>query len=208
MVHGKRLRPTYASVTATLALFVALGGGAYAATALPANSVGAKQIKKNAVERTELKRNAVDSTKVLDNSLTGKDVKESLLAKVPAAASADTARRAGSAASADTARRADSAASADTARHADSAAALDKAAYRAVAGVAPSLSGDSATAGCDPGQRVVGGGVKVDDPVIAWAVDSFPDGGNTAWTGRVGNSSEAPVGFTVYAICISVGATG
>ena len=39
MHFASRLRVTYANVTATLALFVALGGGAYAATALPANSV-------------------------------------------------------------------------------------------------------------------------------------------------------------------------
>ena len=40
MVHRTRFRPTYSSVTATLALFVALSGGAYAAGAFPANSVG------------------------------------------------------------------------------------------------------------------------------------------------------------------------
>ena len=44
-------RPGYASVTSTLALFFALGGGGYAAATLPANSVGPRQIKKNAVER-------------------------------------------------------------------------------------------------------------------------------------------------------------
>ena len=40
---------SYANVIATIALFVALGGGAYAAITLPKNSVGAKQLKKNAV---------------------------------------------------------------------------------------------------------------------------------------------------------------
>src|SRR3954462_12058914 len=40
---------TYANVIATVALFLALGGGAYAALKLPKNSVGSKQIKKNAV---------------------------------------------------------------------------------------------------------------------------------------------------------------
>ena len=123
MVHRSRLRPTYASVTATLALFIALGGGAYAATALPANSVGPKQIKKNAVERSKLKSNAVDTTKILDNSVTGDDVKESFLDTVPSAETADRAT------------------------HADSTAALDKVSYRAVAGVAASTDGTGATAG-------------------------------------------------------------
>ena len=183
MLHRNRFRPTYASVTATLALFIALGGGAYAATALPANSVGPKQIKKNAVERAKLKNNAVDTTKILDNSVTGDDVKESFLDKVPSAALADSAK------------------------HADAAAALDKVTYRAVTAVAVGWA-TSASAGCDPGQRVIGGGVKVDDPNVVNIVDGFPDGGNTAWTAHVDNFSSVPVGFTVYAICTSVAAVG
>jgi hypothetical protein len=42
-------RFTYANVMATIALFVALGGGAYAAVALPANSVGTRQLRNRAV---------------------------------------------------------------------------------------------------------------------------------------------------------------
>jgi hypothetical protein len=78
---------TYANVTATLALFVALGGVGYAAVKLPSNSVGAAQIKKN----------AVSGAKVTSNSLTGADIKESTLAKVPSAANADHAAPAGAA---------------------------------------------------------------------------------------------------------------
>jgi hypothetical protein len=40
---------TYSNVAATLALFLALGGGAYAATQLPARSVGTGQLKGEAV---------------------------------------------------------------------------------------------------------------------------------------------------------------
>jgi len=40
---------TYANIAATLALFLALGGGAYAATQLPRNSVDTAQLKKEAV---------------------------------------------------------------------------------------------------------------------------------------------------------------
>jgi hypothetical protein len=56
---------TYANVIATLALFLALGGGAYAAFKLPTNSVGSKQIKKN----------AVNSSKVANGSLLAGDFK-------------------------------------------------------------------------------------------------------------------------------------
>jgi hypothetical protein len=47
-------RLTYANVVATLALFVALGGGAYAATQLKKNSVGTKQLKNGAVTEAKL----------------------------------------------------------------------------------------------------------------------------------------------------------
>jgi hypothetical protein len=182
-------RPSYASVTATLALFLSLGGGAYAAATLPANSVGAKQLKKNAVERAKLKNNAVDGTKILDRSITGDDIDEVSLAKVPEATNAD---------------------SANNAIHATAAATLDRVVYRTATATAGVGAGNSATAGCDPGLRVIGGGVRLDNPFDAIEVDSFPDAGNTAWTGRAYTwaDSPGPVNFTVYAICTSVGAVG
>jgi hypothetical protein len=45
---------TYANVTATLALFLALGGAAYAATQLPKNSVGTKQLRNGAVTAAKI----------------------------------------------------------------------------------------------------------------------------------------------------------
>ena len=56
---------------ASLALFIALGGGAYAATKLPKNSVG----------NAQLKDDAVDGDKVDDGSLTAKDFKKRSLPK-------------------------------------------------------------------------------------------------------------------------------
>jgi hypothetical protein len=48
------MRLTYANVIASLALFVALGGGAYAATRVPAKSVGTAQLKRGAVTRAKI----------------------------------------------------------------------------------------------------------------------------------------------------------
>jgi hypothetical protein len=53
---GKRL--SYANVAATIALFLALGGGAYAATQLPKNSIGSRQIKKGSIQVSDLSRAA------------------------------------------------------------------------------------------------------------------------------------------------------
>jgi hypothetical protein len=68
-----RCHVTYANVIATLALFLALGGGAYAATQLPKDSVGSKQIKAN----------AVSGSKVKDQSLLAGDFKKGQLPAGP-----------------------------------------------------------------------------------------------------------------------------
>jgi hypothetical protein len=52
---------TYANVIATLALFLALGGGAYAAFKLPKDSVGSKQIKDDAVNSSKVKNRSLSA---------------------------------------------------------------------------------------------------------------------------------------------------
>jgi len=54
-----RIKPSPAMAVALAALFVALGGGAYAATNLPANSVGTIQLSDGAVTNAKLARNSV-----------------------------------------------------------------------------------------------------------------------------------------------------
>jgi hypothetical protein len=66
-------RLSYANVTATLALFLALGGTSYALT-LPRNSVGSKQIRSRAVGTSELHAGAVRSSAVRDRSLQLRDL--------------------------------------------------------------------------------------------------------------------------------------
>jgi hypothetical protein len=78
---------SYANVMATIAVFLALGGGAYAATRLPKNSVGSKQIKKN----------AVTSIKVKNHSLRGIDINAKTLGTVPNALHAGSAAPVGAA---------------------------------------------------------------------------------------------------------------
>ena len=47
-------RLTFANVTSSLALFIALGGASYAAIKVPANSVGTKQVKNRAITQRKL----------------------------------------------------------------------------------------------------------------------------------------------------------
>lgn len=111
-------RLSYANVTATVAVFLAMGGGAVAATHLGRGTVGTAQ----------LKAGAVTGAKVKDGSLTGADVDAATLGKVPAATRADSATSADHATAAgraDTAARADSATIAGNTRTADTALATE-----------------------------------------------------------------------------------
>lgn len=85
MLQRLRRHLTYANVMATLAIFIVLGGGAYAAIKIPKNSVGSKQLKKNAVITKKIHNNAVVSSKIKPNAVTGGDIKEGTLGTIPRA---------------------------------------------------------------------------------------------------------------------------
>lgn len=81
---GKRL--TYANVIASLALFLALGGGAVYAASKKANQVGTGKLKQNAVTAGKIKANAVTQTKIRNNAVTNAKLREGSvsLAKIAA----------------------------------------------------------------------------------------------------------------------------
>ena len=105
MKNLRRRRPSASLLISCLALFVALGSGAYAAINLPKNSVGSPQIKKNAVKTGDIARNAVKvgklakeavkagklaknavpTNRLRNDAVTGDKVNESTLSTVPSA---------------------------------------------------------------------------------------------------------------------------
>ncbi len=107
-----RSKLTYANVMATIAVFIAIGGSAYAATQLKKNSVGTKQIKNQAVTAAKIKNGAITGAQVKNGSLTGTQINASTLGSVPSATTATHAVNAGSSTSAT---HADSATTAATA---------------------------------------------------------------------------------------------
>jgi hypothetical protein len=186
-----RRRITFSNVTSFLALFVALSAGSYAAIKIPANSVGSKQLKSKAVTNAKLgsnsvsspkiAANAVDGTKVRDGSLSGADINMANFPKVASAATADSA-------------------------------AISRVKVVSAGGTSRAATGttsfpvDAATATCDPGLVVLGGGVQVSDVFNQITEDSFPNGTNS-WTARVVNAGSGTPGFTVTAICAPAAAT-
>lgn len=69
-------RLTYANVMSSIAVFLVLGGAAFAATQLPKKSVGAKQLKANAVTSGKIKKNAVTSAKIKKNAVTTAKIRD------------------------------------------------------------------------------------------------------------------------------------
>jgi hypothetical protein len=76
MTPFRRLRShvSYANVTASLALFIALGGTGYAAVTLPRNSVGSAQLRSNAVGTKEIRRGAVRSADIRNRTIRVSDL--------------------------------------------------------------------------------------------------------------------------------------
>lgn len=66
-----RRTPSPALVISLIALFVALGSGAYAAS-----KIGTSDLKKNAVTTPKIAKNAVKSSKVENGKLKGKDLED------------------------------------------------------------------------------------------------------------------------------------
>jgi hypothetical protein len=83
-------RPRHATVVAYLALFIALGGSAYAAATISGSS-----IKKNSIPGNRLKKAGVAGDRLRNNTVTGRQVRESSLAQVPQAALAANANALG-----------------------------------------------------------------------------------------------------------------
>jgi hypothetical protein len=183
---GVRARLTYANVMSSIAVFMVLGGSAYAAATLPKNSVGSSQIANN----------AVTSAKVKDGSLLSKDFKPGqLVAGAPGPAGAAGAKG----------DRGDTGATG-----ADGAAGATTVRVRYVDIVTNNNTNGGGQANCNPGERATGGGVAMISGNAANIVYFQPGGAPTppsqgatptGWTSSWYNTSGQTDTFRVYAIC-------
>jgi hypothetical protein len=176
---SRRFSISPSMVVAIVAVILALGGTSYAALRLPRNSVGTQQLRANAVR----------SSDVLDRSLQLRDLslraREALRGtSAPAGPPAPTT--------------------------VGSQVQISMITVKTAAGVVPEapdpdtrVTSPAVTATCDPGQRVTGGGVSLEDFANTSVHDSYPSANGTAWTAHVGNDETDPNNFTVYAVCAS-----
>jgi hypothetical protein len=212
-------RLTYSNLMASVAVFIALGGGAYALS-VPAHSIGAKQLKRNAATAAKIKNGAVASAKVRDDSLTGADILESSVGQVPSAAKADSATSADSAKSADLAQTAASATMADAAVSADTAKSVADSSVGAAALKTtftvdtpsvnvPAGASNGASAFCPAGSQVIGGGlvwevspgVLTTDGDLLHLTNSFKGVANS-WVVVGGNATGTARTFHAQAYCL------
>jgi hypothetical protein len=146
-----------------------------------AATIGSAQIKNNSIRSKDIRNNQVATRDVRNNTLTGADIRELSLETVPEAHSANRAE----------------------------SAPIERVKINTSRGTAPPGPGGfgTATARCDAGLAVVGGGVQVDDPNNGFVIDDWPNGAD-GFTARAATAGGGDMGFTVYAICASVASIG
>jgi hypothetical protein len=206
-----KFRPSAAIILACLALFMALGGVGYAAA-----KIHGKTIIDRTIAGKKLKKNAVGGTAI----------KESALAKVPSAASADAAQQATSAQDALNAQNAVNAQQATNAVNAQTAAAVGPDGVGPAALQSNSVSGpkigsvvirtdaigvstggsEFETVGCESGEQLLSGGAYWSGNTDADAADlhvvfSYPT--STSWTARGYNNTGGDRTLTVRALCLA-----
>jgi len=203
---GKMLkrRPSGATGVAFLALVAALSG---TAVALPGtntvdsgdiknNSVRSKDLRNNDVRGKDIRTGAVSSSDLRNDGVTGTDVRESTLAKVPRAASADSATVAINAANLGGEPAGDY---------------LNDIRMVTETSASDSVSPKTVTANCASGEEIVGGGANIEGgtaPENIVLQDSHPDQSGPGdafdnWV-AVAVETDADAGnwtLTTYALC-------
>ena len=202
MGRGVLKRLTFANVTASTALFIALGGTSYAAVSMPRNSVGAPQLRSASVGSSEVRNGSLELRDLSTRARAGlRGVRQ------PAPVQAPTTRGSAPTSGAQAPTATAGAPAAGAPSPAAAGARNVAVTYKTAVGASPVAPLDdtsiaAATATCDAGQTVTGGGVKLEDSYEQYVSDSYPDAAGRSWTAHVGNDDEANgYSFTVYAIC-------
>jgi hypothetical protein len=189
---------SFSNVIAVIALFVALGGAAYAGTKINGKtivnkSIGGGKLKNETITANKIKKGTITSAQIAPGSINSTQINVATLTTVPSATtattaqtadsattakSAETATKATSAVSAEEADEADTATVADNAKHAeeaDSAKHAGEADRATIAGEAEKLGGKTAadlTLAC-PSETEFYGGMCWDEtnrPIKLWLV--------------------------------------
>ena len=191
-------RPSHATVVAYLALFVALGGSAYAGVTLSKNSVRSKHIRNGEVRSADIARGGVTSSDVRDGSLLAGDL---AAGQLPAGAQGPRGETGPAGPKGD-----------PGAPGAPGAAGATNVVVRTAEAT---LDGNSAGIGyahCQPGERATGGGGEVfgvnNGSYILKSLPGVTPGGfagpgqtPTSWFVRAYNAEASNRQLTIFVVC-------
>jgi hypothetical protein len=191
---------------AYLALFIALGGSAYAAVSIPSNSIGTSQLRRGAVTAPKLARRAVTSSAIAPGSVGSSALQDAAITATKIAPHSLTAAQFGS----------------GTLPGAGSQQKLETTVAQGALGPSSGPSGPvsvgttgAVMADCNAGQQAVGGGFQVpaDEQSALTITASVPTplAGTTIPTGWtvdytvIQPQSTPPLGVKAYAVCATLG---
>ncbi len=199
---------TFSNVIALIALFIALGGAAYAGSKLNGKSIvngsiGGGKLKNETITAGKIKKGTITGAQIKEGSITSTAINVSTLPTVPSATTASTAQIAEKATNATSATNAGKAESADSAKHADEADSAThadsatEAAHATTADDADTIEGESGvelraelTVGCSTTTEFYGGMCwdKTTRPPAPWLTaieECAADGGRLPTIGEL-----------------------
>jgi hypothetical protein len=218
--NARRMLPRPSTVLALVALAVALGGTGYAATLLPAGSVGTAQLKNGAVISSKVKNGSLRAADFAPGQLPAgaqgpQGPAGSAGPQGPAGPAGSQGPKGDSGASGSQGPqglKGDTGASGSQGPQGPSGGISSLTYVAQDFGPFPAHAQYSGEAACGSNLHVVGGGVLTHGQYAEQAVNrSYPSNGDgshnegtTGWVAAVDNLSSSTLGFTVYAICAAV----
>lgn len=208
MLRDVRRHLSYANVMATFAVFLALGGLSYAATTLPANSVGAKQLKHAAVTAVKVKTHSLLASNFAPGQLPrgpdGPPGSQGLQGPTGPQGPAGPTGQQGPTGSGGPA---GPIGPRGFAGPTGATGPPGLSGLHVLSEVFPSPAGSNTTYSvtCPAGQNVTGGGVRLGGTQNLQ--ESFPSAAAT-WEATVDNATSTDSTFSIYAVCANVAATG
>jgi len=202
-----RTRLTYANVMSSIAVFLVLGGGAaFAATQLPANSVGTKQIKKNAVRTGKVSFEAIRAGKLSKNAVPTNRLRDKAVATEKIGDQAVTEGKIGDDAVTTGKIAAGAVTTGKLGDEAVRAAKLGPVTIRSNTTAVGTESTGNVTVSCEAGEKMIGGGGGFNIVTAAPhpQVITSQSSNSTTWLVRAFNPSAAFARtLTVQAICLN-----
>lgn len=208
---------TVANVLSCIALFVALGGAAYAAVKIPNNAIKARNIANQAVTNPKIKREAVTSGKIRNGGVNAVDLGAGQVTNEKLATGAVTGKKIAKKAVSERTIADEAVTIGKIGKEAVDASKISTSlwaqlvrnvAYVNTSSITNDEANKTATAECPKGKEAIAGGVRLEGELKEVAVTgSYPfasGSSRTGWTGIAHESGPGPYGdwsIVAFAVC-------